>query len=277
MWPGGAHWLSNLAITRILENWRHRGTNRDRMPSLLKRAHGRRSRAKGIEPTKYAVRQKRSQRSEAEARFLIFALQHCDFGYWDEDGHHMAVGVWDEQARSLARPYTLMELGRATNLKRPSQRYEGKVRSSCRLDRAIRVVGRDCAAYVYRHQRRPRRAGGGHVGRPAQMFLTFALFEELGIPRADVDRAITEARQERAAKAEKPQHAPSAPRVADLVAGTVAQLEPRTKHNVLEVDLPQFQRLQWEIGAAHRDWSVDQVSDEAARRLQRSRPPPDRR
>ncbi len=56
-------------------------------------------------------------------------------------------------------------------------------------------------------------------------------------------------------------------------------LRPSLPPGVKEADEEAFRRLQWAVGAEHREWDADQVAEEARRRLYRrggGRPPPTR-
>jgi hypothetical protein len=271
------HWLSKEAIELLLAQWPLRNTKDDRLHSLLKRATGRRSKAKKKQPTKFTIKQKKSARIEAVFRILIFALEHVDYG--DTDG--LLVGIWNEEEARIGRPYTLEELARATDLARPSQRYEGKMRSSCRLDRALRDLAGDCAGFIHRHQSRDCRPDDQWAGKVAQLKLTYKFYEELGIPRERLGIAVREARERRAAHLKKAaRKAPVAPVGAVISAAlepALRDLRPALPWDLPEADVPAFHWFCDQLRDHHPEWSNDQVRDEALRQLARRRKPPPQR
>lgn len=269
--------LAREAVALLVEQYEQRGKKGDRLHSLLKRHAGR-----GQSRRFFSVTRKRSDRTEAQIRVMIFELEHADYG--DESG--MWIGIFDKKAQRIGRGFTLEEMARATELARPSQRYADnptKVRSDCTLDRVISNL--HSAEYVHTHQpiEREQLEGGlvEYSGKVAQRKLTLKFFVELGIPEERVKVLLREARERRHQKVKAVERERPAPAVGTLISEMIDPAVNDLRSELAKVsegvDGPQLRSLLWTVHAEHRDWAAADVEREALRRLQRTKPPPDRR
>ena len=228
------------------------------VPALLRRRRGRRSKLHGRDVQTYHVQRKRSDRTEAHVRLLIWAFSHCQLS-------NFHVGVWDAQARRR-RPQRLEEIAAATAL------------APRTLDHAI--ADGVAAGFFYRHQpRQLNEDGETWEGEVALFKLTKAAFEAFGVGahRIRLYRDQAEAKEHKARKEaarEKPAAAVATliNRMVDPVLADVRTQPPQP----LPADRPAYNEFCWQIGKANPEWDTDRVQWAAIHRLYGPDGPPKR-
>jgi hypothetical protein len=282
--PTKLHWLLREADALLVQQYDLRDRDGDKLHALLKRAKGRRSKKKKTVVTKYFVTQKRGPRCRNQIKILRLALWHTDLGAdGDVLSNGFPVGIWDDKKKRISRPYSLEELARGTGLKRPSQRYEGKERSSSAFDRALRDLGPDCAAYVSRQHHRIEQPDGGYESELSDLQLKIEFLEQLGLERERILRAIREARADReakeaAARRTTPVSAAARNAVSDAMGPmglAFKDLLHSSRHppGLKEADVRTYLWFCQGIHAEQPEWPLDQVQAAAMRKLYPGQPP----
>lgn len=253
-----SHPFLQRAIERVRESVYY--GRRSSHPRLLLRRRGRDSKRRGTRAQVYSVSRKRSDRSEAQARLLIFAIARCNLP-------SLQVGDWQ---RGNA-PFDLDALARGLGLTR------------WRLDRAISDLR--AAQYIHRWQGRDHERVGGEArwaGHVAILKLTTICFRELGIAeelallRRRDEKERRRAEHERAAGDRAAGERLFEGGLGEMLEPMVQDLRSPAPPNVIEADLPAFNSLCLAVDREHRDWTEAEVRAEALRRLYPDGPPPRR-